>query len=175
MGQHPPAPRADRRRPCRDRRESHDACTANTSTRQPRALLEDLVGPVAPFGALVASPAAAHCCACHTRDADVMNAVERWSQRPAAALEGPRSVSAHGYGGATANALGADMFDEADDRVEFHPPPDLSQVLAFVANGGVIVDTSDLEFSRDPHQMLRDARAKPSRLRCVRHTDALAL
>ena len=97
--------------------------------------LEDLVGPVAPFGALVAMPRRSTLLVHVIRDADVMNAVEPLVLNARLLhLEGPRSVSAHVYWWRDGELRWVPtMFDEDDDRVEFHPPPDLAQVLAFVA------------------------------------------
>ena len=97
--------------------------------------LEDLVGPVAPFGALVAIPRRSTVLVHVIRDADVMNAVEPLVLNARLLhLEGPRSVSAHVYWWRDGELRWVPtIFDEADDSVEFHPPPDLAQVLAFVA------------------------------------------
>ena len=97
--------------------------------------LEDLVGPVGPFGALVAMPRRSTLLVHIIRDADVMNAVEPLVLNARLLhLEGPRSVSAHVYWWRDGELRWVPtMFDEDDDRVEFHPPPDLAQVLAFVA------------------------------------------
>ena len=97
--------------------------------------LEDLVGPVGPFGALVAMPRRSTVLVHVIRDADVMNAVEPLVLNARLLhLEGPRSVSAHVYWWRDGELRWVPtFFDEADDSVEFHPPPDLAQVLAFVA------------------------------------------
>ena len=97
--------------------------------------LEDLVGPVAPFGALVAMPRRSTLLVHVIRDADVMNAVEPLVLNARLLhLEGPRSVSAHVYWWRDGELRWVPtMFDETDDSVEFFPPPDLAQVLAFVA------------------------------------------
>jgi hypothetical protein len=97
--------------------------------------LEDLVGPVGPFGALVAMPRRSTILVHVIRDADVMNAVEPMVLNARLLhLEGPRSVSAHIYWWRDGELRWVPtFFDEADDSVEFHPPADLAQVLAFVA------------------------------------------
>jgi hypothetical protein len=97
--------------------------------------LEDLVGPVAPFGALVAIPRRSTVLVHVIRDADVMNAVEPLVLNARLLhLEGPRSVSAHVYWWRDGELRWVPtIFDETDDSVEFHPPPDLAEVLAFVA------------------------------------------
>lgn len=97
--------------------------------------LEDLAGPVAPFGALVAIPRRSTVLVHVIRDADVMNAVEPLVLNARLLhLEGPRSVSAHVYWWRDGELRWVPtVFDEDDDHVEFYPPPDLAEVLAFVA------------------------------------------
>lgn len=97
--------------------------------------LEELVGPVGQWGALVAMPRRSTLLVHPLWDASAVDSIEPMVLNARMLnLEGPRSVSAHLYWWRAGELRWVPtMFDERDESIEFFPPPDLSDVLAALA------------------------------------------